>query len=91
MVSSEAITKMTEAANQVVNSSQAQEWQGELQDTIFRLVNDDNGESRLQLQDELPEVVVIHHYLLGLVLHYLRVQNNEHQHNKLDLIPSKLE
>ena len=53
----EAITKMiSEAANQVVNSSQAQEWQGELQDTIFRVVNDSNGESRLQLQDELPEV-----------------------------------
>lgn len=53
----EAITKMiSEAATQVVNSSQAQEWQGELQDTIFRVVNDSNGESRLQLQDELPEL-----------------------------------
>ena len=51
----EAITKMiSEAAEQV--EEQSLEWQGELDESIFRLVNDSNGESRLQLQDELPEV-----------------------------------
>ena len=53
----EAITKMiSEAGNEVVNSKQAQKYQEDLAKSIFLLVNDSNGQSRLQLQDGLPQV-----------------------------------